>query len=575
MERDHLTRRTVRKLDFVLLPFLALLFLFNSLDRSNIGNAETAHFTSDIGLAPGDLNTAVAVFFAFFVALQPVGAALGRRYGMAIWVPACMTIWGLCTILHVWVRTKWQLVTLRIVIGSLEAGFYPVTVSYLSLFYTRYEFAKRLGLFYGQYAIAGALGSILSYFVFSRFPSDHHDGTPDEWDRKSWRSWQVLFFLEGAITVVIALVGFFWLPQSARTAWFLRKDEREWAEERIRLDLASSESTSKSQDVHQSALETEETEFTQGEESRGLLSPPLDDQAPSRRYSSPNSNPTSSLGLSPHDVVSAFTSPYLWSLLFLNILSSIPVTAFSVFLPLVLSHLNPDPNNPSKSTPALTNLLSAPPFLCGALTLYLFTTYSDRTHLRLIPILYALLLLVAGLTLVVVLPASWPIPRYLALCLLLSGSFIPSPLIVAWLTNNTPSPGKRAILLGINGWGNLAGVFSALLFQPKYGPRYAVPFVVTVVAVSVAAVGFAVFRWAVARVNAVREREMEGWKSGDVEVERRFGEGPALVGRRPVWDAVVRILAALGEPGLRARMWLEEAGKGREGDERVTFRYGL
>ena len=33
---EDLDRRTVRKLDFILLPFLALLFLFNSLDRSNV-----------------------------------------------------------------------------------------------------------------------------------------------------------------------------------------------------------------------------------------------------------------------------------------------------------------------------------------------------------------------------------------------------------------------------------------------------------------------------------------------------------------------------------------------------------
>jgi hypothetical protein len=33
---DDLDRKTVRKLDYILLPFLALLFLFNSLDRSNV-----------------------------------------------------------------------------------------------------------------------------------------------------------------------------------------------------------------------------------------------------------------------------------------------------------------------------------------------------------------------------------------------------------------------------------------------------------------------------------------------------------------------------------------------------------
>jgi hypothetical protein len=36
-----LDRRTVRKLDTVLLPFLALLFLFNSLDRSNVCTPRT------------------------------------------------------------------------------------------------------------------------------------------------------------------------------------------------------------------------------------------------------------------------------------------------------------------------------------------------------------------------------------------------------------------------------------------------------------------------------------------------------------------------------------------------------
>lgn len=40
--QNRLARRTLRKLDFILLPFLSTLFLLNSLDKSNIGNAETA-----------------------------------------------------------------------------------------------------------------------------------------------------------------------------------------------------------------------------------------------------------------------------------------------------------------------------------------------------------------------------------------------------------------------------------------------------------------------------------------------------------------------------------------------------
>jgi hypothetical protein len=118
--RTRLETTTLRKLDFILLPFLALLFLFNSVDKANIGNAESAHFTTDVGLRKEDLNTAVALFFVFFVALQPLGAALGRRYGMVRWVPSCMALWGLSTLLHVWVRSRWQLYVLRSIIGCLE-----------------------------------------------------------------------------------------------------------------------------------------------------------------------------------------------------------------------------------------------------------------------------------------------------------------------------------------------------------------------------------------------------------------------------------------------------------------------
>jgi len=39
---ERLNRRTIRKLDYVLLPFLCSLFLLNSIDKSNVGNAETA-----------------------------------------------------------------------------------------------------------------------------------------------------------------------------------------------------------------------------------------------------------------------------------------------------------------------------------------------------------------------------------------------------------------------------------------------------------------------------------------------------------------------------------------------------
>lgn len=318
------------------------------------------------------------------------------------------------------------------------AGFYPVTVSYLSLFYTRYEFAKRLGLFYGQYAVAGALGGLLAYGVFSKFP---HDASTDP-EHGHWRSWQVLFLVEGGSTIVLAMIGFLWLPHNASTAWFLRADERSWAEERIKIDREGPtiRPVAKNGESEGPSME-DNLQASQSDESHGLLgsaSRPAVEPQPARPA-------TDDRGLTRADILSAFFDWKLWYLLVCNILSTMPVTAFSVFLPLVLRQLT--------ESPAHANLLTAPPFMVGAVVLYSFTYWSDKKKERLVPILWGLGLLLFGLTAVVVLPQGWVIIRYCALCVLMGGTFVASPLTVAWLTGNTPETGKRSVVLGVNGWG--------------------------------------------------------------------------------------------------------------------------
>jgi hypothetical protein len=368
------------------------------------------------------------------------------------------------------------------------------------------------------------------------------------------------------------------LPHSAGEAWFFTARERRWAEERIRLDRdeALHANSHRSEGTRAASDQSWET-ASQPRHSPDLHGDAIDDRAhllepghrttPRLRKMSTVSTTslTADAGLSKHDMISAVAQWKIWHLLVCNILSAIPATAFSVFLPLVMKQLSPRLN----LSPAASNLLSAPPFACGAIVLFLFTRWSDRSHRRLVPILWGLAILLIGLTLTVMTPVDSYVLRYISLCVLLSGSFIASPLTVAWLTNNTPEPGKRAILLGINGWGNLAGVFSALLFTPddeKQG--YVRPFVITLICVGLAFAGFAVFRWRLIRENFQRDKMVAGWSqeerqredlNGDVEVSR----GPLRSGRP--WGTV-------GGIDMLDRLGLQGA---RRGDEKLTFRYTL
>jgi len=576
--RDEvLNRRVIRKLDLILLPFLSLLFLFNSLDKSNIGSAESGNFTKDTGLPPSALNTSVACFFATFVALQPVGAALGRKYGMKRWVPGCMALWGLCTALHATVKAEWQLILLRTLVGMLEAGFYPTTVAYLSLFYTRFEFAKRLGMFYGQAAVAGALGGLLSWAVFRAFPT-----TPTGPDtppppspemfasvfRQSFKSWQILFLIEGISTMLLALLGFFWLPHSADTAWFFSGEERQYAEMRIRLDRDLSSTGAPSSGVFhghtdRDEMNDEDNDFD-GDDmleedvtAQLISSRSRVNRAKARKASVASAiTVTDDRGLTRSNVFSALLDWKIWHLLICNILSALPATAFSVFLPLVIKGLVHSPGD-TELPAAKANLLTVPPYVAGACVLWLFTAWSDRCRQRLIPILYGLLILLIGLTATVVLPKEQYTLRYISLVVLLSGSFVASPLTVAWLTNNIPDPGKRSIVLGINGWGNLAGVIAAIIFSPRFEKDgYIVPFWITLACVLVSFVGFVAFRIVIVRTNHQREKIARKWGPEQIERETQYGD-VGMVGPLTLLEKLA------GERFTR------------EADMKLTFRYGL
>lgn len=439
--------------------------------------------------------------------------------------------WGMLTMLTALVKTRTQLISLRMCIGALEAGFYPATVFYLSLFYTRYEFAQRLGMFYGQYAVAGAFGGLVSYVVFSLFPG----GEEEDGDVEGWKSYQVLFVLEGVLTIVVAVVTLLWLPTGPGTAWWLTPQERVMAEDRVVQDRA--------------AMEGDPGPVASYDPIMGSDS---EDDLPASTLHHRHGTPvtTHSLLLSPrrtplvggepaltrHDVYSAFTDPKIWVLLALNILSSLPATAFSIFLPLILRGLN--------HSPLAANLLTIPPFLLGAATLWTVTYLSDRDRVRFRYILLGLGINATGLLAAVVLPDEAYTSRYLALCVLLSGSYIASPLTVAWISGNIQLPGKRAVVLGINGWGNVAGVVAGWLFEPKWAPGYRVPLVVTLGCVLVSAGGYAGFVGWVKREN--REREV--------------GRGVQRVGRWRQWG------------------WERVGGKGEfvaGGEEKWGVRYGV
>ncbi|KAH8882022.1 MFS general substrate transporter [Thozetella sp. PMI_491] len=448
--------RVNRKIDIALLPFLSLLYLFSGLDRGNVGNAETQGFTRDIGAVPDDLNFAVSLFFLTFVVFQPFSAAVGRYLGPRIWIPIIMLLWGAVTIAQAFIKGRGALIATRLLIGAFEAGFYPTSVAYLSTFYTRFDLAVRVGIFYGQYAIAGAFSGAIAYGVFQIKNGSLHN-------------WQYLFIIEGVLTCALALAAIVWLPTGPSSAWFLGTEDRTYAVERMRLD---------------SEMYVAHRYVESGIEQDRLT----------RR-----------------DAIETAKDWKLWYVLFFNICASVPNTAFSVFLPLVVQGLG--------YSSLEANLMSVPPYICGAVGLYLFAVSSDRFRERGYHITIGIFIMIIGLIIMVSVHANGP--KYAGLCIFLFGGYIYAPLTVAWLAGNTPEPGKRALVLGVNGWGNLAGVIGSQLYRSEYAPAYNLPFYITFAFVGTALIGYLSYRFTLQAVNKRRLAKLTAATEEDIAEERR------------------------------------------------------
>ncbi|KAK3315746.1 major facilitator superfamily domain-containing protein [Apodospora peruviana] len=443
VDDDGIRRRINRKLDIGLLPLLSLLYLCNGLDRGNVGNAQTQGFMRDIGLEPDDLNNAVQLFFVTFVLLQPFSVAVGKWIGPKQWIPFIMFAWGVLTLTQAFIKGRAGLISTRMLIGAFEAGFYPTAVGYLSTFYPSRNFATRVGLFYGQYAVAGAFSGAISYGIFHI----HH---------QTLKTWQLLFIIEGALTCGLALLAWAWLPAGPDTAWFLTKEERVLAADRVR------------------AVGTAD-----------------------------------SAGLTRRDVIETIKD---WKLLFVvvcNVCASVPSTAFSVFLPLVVEGMG--------YSALEANLMTVPPFVCGAVGLYLFALSSDRRGERGYHIVAGILVALVGLIAVVTAPTSRG--KYVALCVSLLGSFVSPPLTMAWLSNNTPDVGKRFLVLGVNGWGNLAGVIGSHIYRQEYAPEYRKPFFATLGFVAAAMVGYVAYRAILQAENRRRAAIVREKTADEIEIE--------------------------------------------------------
>ncbi|KAJ1908687.1 hypothetical protein IWQ60_011583 [Tieghemiomyces parasiticus] len=215
------TRRLVRKIDWHLLPLICIVYIFCFLDRSNIGNAKLYHFKEDLNLSQADYSWALSIFYLGYVLLEVPSNLMIKRVRPSLWLAIIIATWGTLSMCMAANSGVASLLTIRILLGMAEAGFFPGVVFFFTFWYNNVEIATRVAIFYSAASIAGAVGGLLAYGI------GHIDG------HSGLSAWQWLFIIEGIPTVILAAIIYFCLADNPISARWLTPEERIHAVERL------------------------------------------------------------------------------------------------------------------------------------------------------------------------------------------------------------------------------------------------------------------------------------------------------------------------------------------------------
>ena len=133
--------RTIRKMQWRILPFIFLLYVVAYLDRFNIGFAALT-MNKELAISSQQFGLLVGMFFFGYVLFEVPSNLLLHRIGARIWIARILVTWGLVALLTGFVRNVHELYIARFFLGVAEAGYFPGVVLYLTYWYTGAERAR-------------------------------------------------------------------------------------------------------------------------------------------------------------------------------------------------------------------------------------------------------------------------------------------------------------------------------------------------------------------------------------------------------------------------------------------------
>jgi len=179
----------------------------------------------DLKLEGYKFNWSLTIFYIIYIFVEVPSNIILKRVGARLWIPFLVAAFGVVSLGTAFVKDFKGLMVARAMLGLVEGGTMPGISFFLSQFYRREELLFRIGFFISASSMAGAFGGLLATGL-SKIPAWGVHGAVIN-------SWRNIFFFEGLITILVALLAPFAMPNGPGSCKFLTQRQRLIAVERL------------------------------------------------------------------------------------------------------------------------------------------------------------------------------------------------------------------------------------------------------------------------------------------------------------------------------------------------------